>query len=96
MFAELAKLLCQKRSYCEDLNSVAVPHLRSLYVILEARNCCSSDQRHTQKAVVKKAKVPGVTLADKQNNGSNGQLDLTSLLHAPNWRLATTVQLKSK
>ncbi|KAH8034325.1 hypothetical protein HPB51_023318 [Rhipicephalus microplus] len=33
MFAELAKLLCQKCNYWENLNSVAVPHLRSLYFI---------------------------------------------------------------
>lgn len=95
MFAELAELLCQKCSHWEDLNSVAVPHLRSLYVILEARNCCSSDQRDAHGAVVKKAKGPGVTWADEQNEGANGQLDLASLLHAPDWRLATTVRRKS-
>ncbi|KAL3244482.1 hypothetical protein MRX96_002245 [Rhipicephalus microplus] len=95
MFAELTKLLCQNCSHWEDLNSVAVPHLQNLYVILEAKNSCCSDQRDTHKAVVKKAKGPGVTWADKENNGSNGQLDITSLLHAPDWRQATTVQLKS-
>ncbi|KAL1486975.1 hypothetical protein MTO96_046729, partial [Rhipicephalus appendiculatus] len=54
MFAELAELLGQKCTHWEGLNSVAVPHLRSLYVILEARNCCSSDQRDAHAAVVKK------------------------------------------
>ncbi|KAH8030656.1 hypothetical protein HPB51_010590 [Rhipicephalus microplus] len=41
------------------------------------------------------AKGPGVTWADEQNEGANGQLDLASLLHAPDWRLATTVRRKS-
>lgn len=95
MFAELAELLGQKCNHWEGLNSVAVPHLRSLYVILEARNCSSSDQRDAHAAVVKKAKGPGVTWADEQYEGADGQLDLASLLHAPEWRLATTVRRKS-
>ncbi|KAL3182447.1 hypothetical protein MRX96_007627 [Rhipicephalus microplus] len=45
MFAKLTELLCRKSSQCDDLNSVTVHHLRSLYIFLEAKNCCSSDQR---------------------------------------------------
>lgn len=95
MFADLAELLGQKCCHWEGLNSIAIPHMRSLYVILEARNCCSSDQRDAHAAVVKKAKGPGVTWADEQQEVVDGPLDLVSLLHAPDWRLATTVRRKS-
>lgn len=95
MFAQLAELLGQKCNHWESLNSVAIPHLRSLYVILEARNCCSSDQRDAYAAVVKKAKGPGVKWADEQEEATDGPLDIASLLHTPHWRLATTVRRKS-
>ncbi|XP_050047757.1 uncharacterized protein [Dermacentor andersoni] len=95
MFAQLAELLGQKCNHWESLNSVAIPHLRSLYVILEARNCCSTDQRDAHAAVVKKAKGPGVKWADEQEEATDGPLDLASLLQAPCWRLGTTVRRKS-
>ncbi|KAL3182444.1 hypothetical protein MRX96_007624 [Rhipicephalus microplus] len=91
MFAKLTELLCRKSSQWEDLNSVTVPHLRSLYIILEAKNCCSSDQRDAHGAVIKKAKGADVTWVDEENESSKGQLDLASVLYAPDWRLATTL-----
>ncbi|KAL3195320.1 hypothetical protein MRX96_015795 [Rhipicephalus microplus] len=75
----------------EDLNNAAVPHLRSLYVILEAKNGCILDQRDAH-GTLSKCQGPGVTWADEKNDESYGQLDLASLLHAPDWRLATTVR----
>lgn len=65
-FAQLAKLLAQKCNHLECLNSsVAIPHLRSLYIMLEARNCCSTDERDAHAAAVKEANGPGVTRADE-------------------------------
>ncbi|KAL3195324.1 hypothetical protein MRX96_015799 [Rhipicephalus microplus] len=42
----------------EDLNNAAVPHLRSLYIILEAKTCCSLDQRDAHETLSKKPRVP--------------------------------------
>lgn len=69
------------------LNSSTLPHLRSLYDILEYRNCCSSDQRDAHAAVVKKAKGPGVTWVDEQQPKDPSSLSLGSLLSAPDWCL---------
>lgn len=95
MFACLAELLGQKSEHWEALNASALPHLRSLYDILEYRNCCSSDQRDAHAAVVKKAKGPGVTWADEQQPKDSSSLSLGSLLSAPDWRLRATVRRKS-
>ncbi|KAL3182441.1 hypothetical protein MRX96_007621 [Rhipicephalus microplus] len=66
-FTKLTELLCRKSSQWEDLNSVTVPHLRSRYIILEAKNCCSSDQRDAHGTTIKKAKGPDVTWVDEEN-----------------------------
>ncbi|KAH7931883.1 hypothetical protein HPB51_029665 [Rhipicephalus microplus] len=78
MFAKLTELLCRKSSQWEDQNSVTVPHLRSRYIILEAKNCCSSDQRDAHGTIIKNSKGPDVTWVDEENESSKGQLDLAN------------------
>lgn len=95
MFAALAESLAQKCEHWESLNASALPHLRSLYEILEFRNCCSSEQRDAHAVVVKKARGPGVTWADEQQPKDSSSLDLGNLLSAPDWRLRSTVRRKS-
>ncbi|XP_077493914.1 uncharacterized protein LOC144104654 [Amblyomma americanum] len=93
-FAQLAEVLGQECNYWEGLNAVALPHLQNLYTVIKGRDWCSMDQREAHVAVIKKAKGRGVTWADEQEM-VDGAPDLTTLLHAPDWRLPTTVRRKS-
>ncbi|KAL3182452.1 hypothetical protein MRX96_007632 [Rhipicephalus microplus] len=93
IIAELAERLCRKCVHWEDLNSVSYQPAQPLrypggqeLLLLGPNGCPRSPCQKGQGC-------PDVTWANEKNEMSDGQLDLASLLHAPDWRLATTLQL---
>lgn len=94
-FAALTESFCNKCENWESLNASALAHLRSLYDILELRNCCSSDEQDVQVPVLRKARGPRVMWADEQQPIDPPALNLTSRLFAQDCCLQAAVLRKS-
>ncbi|KAG0418633.1 hypothetical protein HPB47_004695 [Ixodes persulcatus] len=95
-YRQLCETQAQHCAHWDTLNSLALPHLRQLYSILEGRNFMCNDLRGTYQGIIKRVKGQCVRWADEQGEREGASLDIRHLLDVPTWHQPESVVATGK